>query len=68
MPRPADGSSLTIEEVAPQKFSLRVTVDNESFDCGFYISRAAADQAGRLFLARKAAERDGRRKRPRRKI
>ncbi|MDR3438868.1 hypothetical protein [Telmatospirillum sp.] len=63
----SSASSIVIDELAPQKFSLRVVFDDRQFDCGTYISRAAAQQAGRLFVARKEGERTGRQKRPQRK-
>ena len=50
-----------------QKFSLAVTFDGQRFDCGTYISRAAALQAGRLFVTRKEGERVSQGKRPRKK-
>jgi hypothetical protein len=56
-----------IEEVGPQKFTLSVNYNGQRFDCGDYISRGAAMQAGRLFLGRKAGEEAGRLKRPRKK-
>jgi hypothetical protein len=56
-----------IEETGPQKFTLIVTYDGQRFDCGNYISRGAAMQAGRLFLERKAGEEAGRLKRPHKK-
>jgi hypothetical protein len=58
---------LQIEEIGPEKFTLVVTYDGQRFDCGNYISRGAAMQAGRLFLERKAGESAGRQKRPRKK-
>lgn len=60
--RPTSG--IQIDETGPQKFSLAVTFDGQRFDCGTYISRAAAAQAGRLFVQRKEGEQAGRRKRP----
>lgn len=59
--------SLEITEDGPQRFTLAVVFDGQRFDCGSYISRAAAAQAGRLFLERKEGERAGRQKRPRKK-
>ncbi len=49
-------SSIQIEETGPQKFTLAVTFDGQRFECGSYISRAAAMQAGRLFVQRKEGE------------
>lgn len=60
-------SAIQVEEVGPQKFTLAVTFDGQRFDCGNYISRAAAMQAGRLFVQRKEGEVDGSRARNRRK-
>lgn len=59
-------SAIQIDEVGPQKFTLAVTFDGQSFDCGNYISRAAAMQAGRLFVQRKESEAGGQRARSRR--
>jgi hypothetical protein len=59
--------NVRIEEAGPQKFTLVVTYKGERFDCGNYISRGAAMQAGRLFLERKAGEEAGHLKRPRKK-
>ncbi|MFD1624211.1 hypothetical protein [Azospirillum griseum] len=60
-------SSIHIEETGPQTFVLAVTFDGQRFDCGNYISRAAAMQAGRLFVQRKEGEAGGARERGRRK-
>ena len=60
-------AAIEIDETGPQKFSLAVTFDGQRFDCGTYISRAAAAQAGRLFVQRKEDEQIGRRKHPRKK-
>ncbi len=60
-------ASTVIEELAPRKFALVVTFDGRRFDCGTYISRGAAMQAGRLFIDRKEGERVSQRKRPRKK-
>jgi hypothetical protein len=46
---------------------LAVTFDGQRFECGNYISRAAAMQAGRLFVQRKEGEAAGQRGRPRKK-
>ncbi len=59
-------SSLEVEEAGSQTFTLAVTVNGERFSCGTYISRAAALQAGRLFVQRKEGEAaNGRTKRKR---
>lgn len=58
---------IQVEEVGAKTFALSVTFDGQRFDCGTYISRAAAQQAGRLFVERKEGEQAGRRKRPRKK-
>jgi hypothetical protein len=60
-------SEITITERGPEQFALSVTVDGQSFDCGLYLNRAAAQQAARLFISRKAAESRGRKKSPRKK-
>lgn len=62
----SEGTSLQVEEAGPQKFTLAVTVDGQRFDCGTYISRAAAMEAGRQFVQRKERERIGQKRRPRR--
>ncbi len=64
---PPSEPMIRIEETGVEKFSLTVVFDGQSFDCGSYISRTAAAQAGRLFVERKQGEAAGRRKRPRRK-
>jgi hypothetical protein len=58
---------IEIREVGPQKFELAVTFDGQRFECGNYLNRAAAQQAARLFVARKEGERAGHKKSPRRK-
>jgi hypothetical protein len=58
---------IAVEDVGPQKFTLTVTFDGQRFECGTYISRAAAQQAGRLFVQRKEGEAVGQRRRPRQK-
>jgi hypothetical protein len=63
----APRSSIQVEELGAQKFSLTVVFDDQRFDCGTYISRAAAMQAGRLFVQRKEGEQAARKKRPKRK-
>lgn len=64
---PPSAPQIQIGETGPQKFALIVTFDGQRFECGTYISRAAAQQAGKLFIARKEGERTGRKKAPRRK-
>jgi hypothetical protein len=49
-------SPIVVDEAGPQSFTLTVTFDGQRFDCGRYVSRAAAMQAGRLFLQRKEGE------------
>jgi hypothetical protein len=63
-PAPA---TIQIDEVGPQRFTLTVTFDGQRFECGNYISRAVAMQAGRLFVQRKEGEAVGQRARTRRK-
>jgi len=58
-------ATIEISEVGPQKFALSVTVDGQRFDCGNYLNRNAAQQAARLFVARKEAERGGNQKKRR---
>ena len=60
-------SSIQVDELAPQKFTLLVTYEAQTFECGVYISRAEALKAGRLFVDRKQAEQGGRQKRQRKK-
>ncbi|WP_377810865.1 hypothetical protein ABNQ38_29425 [Azospirillum sp. A29] len=52
-------SSIIVDEVGSQKFTLAVVFDGQRFECGSYISRAAAMQAGRLFIQRKEGEAAG---------
>ncbi len=59
-------SNIQVEETGPQKFMLTVTFDGQRFECGTYISRPAAMQAGRLFVQRKEGEAAGSRTRPKR--
>jgi hypothetical protein len=66
MARPM-AAAIDIREVGPQKFELSVTFEGQRFECGNYLNRAAAHQAGRLFVARKEGEQAGRKKSPRRK-
>ncbi|MGA1860580.1 hypothetical protein VH569_31745 [Azospirillum sp. 11R-A] len=49
-------SPILVEESGPQSFTLTVTFDGQRFECGSYLNRAAAMQAGRLFLQRKEGE------------
>lgn len=63
----SDLSEILIEQIAANDFRLTVIVDGESFICGSYLNRAAAQQAGRLMIERKAGEVQGRKKRPRKK-
>jgi len=58
---------ILIEERGPGSVALAVVIDGERFDCGVYLNRAEALKAGRLFAERKAGERVGRMKRPRKK-
>ena len=60
-------AAIQIDESGPQSFTLAVTFEGRRFECGNYISRAAAMQAGRLFVQRKEGEAQGRRGRPRKK-
>lgn len=60
-------STIHIDEDGPQKFNLAVSFDGQRFECGNYISRPAAIQAGRLFIQRKEGEAGGQRERGRRK-
>jgi hypothetical protein len=58
---------IDIREAGPQKFELAVTFDGQRVECGNYLNRTAAQQAAKLFVARKEGERAGRKKSPRRK-
>lgn len=53
-----------VEETAPRTFTLKVHFDGHVFDCGNYLTRPAALQAGRLFVERKLAESSSRKKHP----
>ena len=64
---PSPDSDIRIAETGPQAFSLTVAFGGQTFECGSYISRAAAQQAGRMFLQRKEREGVGQQRRPRRK-
>lgn len=57
-------SEIKVEELGPGKFALTVLFEGQSFDCGTYINRVAALQAGKLFVERKEGEKEGRKKRP----
>jgi hypothetical protein len=59
--------SIQVEECGPQKFALAVIFNGQHFDCGIYISRASAMQAGRLFVTRKEGELVSQGKKPRKK-
>lgn len=63
----APQSSIEITAAGPEKFELTVTVDGQRFACGSYLNRAAAMQAGKLFVQRKEGEAAGRKKSPRKK-
>ena len=60
-------SDIHIEETAPGTFTLAVTFEGRRFECGNYLNRAAAMQAGRLFIQRKEGEAAGQKRRPRKK-
>lgn len=60
-------STIHVDEAGPQKFTLAVTFGGQRFECGNYISRTAAMQAGRLFVQRKEGEAGGQRERGRRR-
>ena len=66
MARPV-GATIDIREVGPEKFELSVSFEGQDFKCGNYLNRAAAQQAGRRFVARKHGEQAGQKKAPRRK-
>jgi hypothetical protein len=66
MARPT-AATIEIREAGPEKFELAVTFDGQRFECGNYLNRAAAQQAGKLFIARKEGEQAGHKKSPRRK-
>ncbi len=61
---PGQGSAVQIQELGPENFLLTVTFGGRDFGCGSYLNRAAAMQAGRLFVQRKEGEEAGRSKRP----
>jgi hypothetical protein len=60
-----DHSDIRVDQLAPDKFALTVLFGGQSFECGTYVTRVAALQAGKLFVERKEGEREGRKKRPR---
>ena len=64
-PPMSNESEIRIEQLGPDKFGLTVLFGGQSFECGLYISRVAALQAGKLFVERKQGESEGRKKRPR---
>ena len=61
----SDDSEIRIEQAGSDKFILTVLFEGQTFECGTYITRVAAMQAGKLFVDRKEGEREGRKKRPR---
>jgi len=65
---PNSAPSIKVDELGPQKFALTVTFDGQKFDCGTYINRVAALQAGKLLVERKEGEQAGQKKRPKKKM
>ena len=63
----APTSTIQIDPRGPEAFALTVTFDGQRFECGTFLNRAAAQQAGRLFIQRKEGEAVGRQRRPRSK-
>ena len=57
-------SEIKVEQLGPDKFALTVLFEGQPFECGTYINRVAALQAGKLFVERKEGEKEGRKKRP----
>ncbi|HVJ55892.1 MAG TPA: hypothetical protein VM689_25750 [Aliidongia sp.] len=53
-------TEIEIKELAPEKVGLAVIFDGQRFECGTYLNRAAAQQAAKLFIARKEGERSNR--------
>lgn len=51
---------IQVDETGPRTFTLAVTFGGQRFECGNYINRVAAMQAGRLFMQRKQGEAGGR--------
>lgn len=68
MPKRTDGPEMLVEQVTATDFRLTVIFEGERFDCGSYVNRVAALQAGRLFAERKKGEQSSRKKRPRKKV
>ena len=66
--KPGPDSAIAVQELGPNSFALVVTVAGQRFECGSYLNRPAALQAGRLFVQRKAAESVGQKRRTRRKL
>ncbi|MDR3515100.1 MAG: hypothetical protein P4M00_04730 [Azospirillaceae bacterium] len=62
---PSTEPVVSIDQIDAQTFTLSVTVDGQRFDCGNYLTRMAAVEAGRQFVRRKEGERAGRKSRPR---
>jgi hypothetical protein len=60
-------SEIRIDQVTHNDFRLTVIFDGQTFVCGSYLTRVAAHQAGRLMIERKEGEKQGQKKRPRRK-
>jgi hypothetical protein len=60
-------AEIKIEQVAANDFRLTVDFDGQSFVCGSYLTRVAAHQAGRLMIERKEGEKQGRKRRVRKK-
>jgi hypothetical protein len=60
-----DHSDIRVTQLGPDKFALTVLFEGKPFECGTYMTRIAALQAGKLFVERKEGEREGRKKRPR---
>ena len=59
--------AISVDEIGPHHFNLKVVFEGQSFDCGTYINRPEALKAGRLFVERKTAEQGGAKKRSRKK-
>jgi len=57
-------TDIKVEQLGPDKFALTVIFEGQSFECGTYVNRVAALQAGKLFVDRKEGEKEGRKKRP----
>lgn len=52
-----------IEQVGANDFRLTVIIEGQRFVCGSYLTRVAADRAGRLMIERREGEKRGRKKR-----